>query len=92
MSCNNICVSFTNGSKIINSNSSNYDLEFISDFSEYRIGLVKVKDSNFEYFELSNNDSFELDTNQAGYIIFTNFTNNYDGSDTYPFEFKITKK
>ena len=78
--------------KIINSNSSNYDLEFISDFSEYRIGLVKVKDSNFEYFELSNNDSFELDTNQAGYIIFTNFTNNYDGSDTYPFEFKITKK
>tara|TARA_B100001173_G_C16004121_1_gene554762 strand:- start:108 stop:1934 length:1827 start_codon:yes stop_codon:yes gene_type:complete len=78
--------------KIINSNSSNYDLEFISDFSEYRIGLVKVKDSNFEYFELSNNDSFELDTNQAGYIIFTNFTNNYDGSDSYPFEFKITKK
>ena len=77
--------------KIINSNNSNYDLEFISDFTEYRIGLVKENNNNFEYFELSYNDSFNLNENEIGYIVFTNFTNNYYGLDTYPFEFKVSK-
>ena len=67
----------------------NISLSFNSNYS-YKIGLIKERDGNFQYQEISANEEFSSQAQETLYLVFVNNEDVYSGNSTYPFEFSLT--
>ena len=75
--------------KINSQNTSrNISFSFNSDY-QYKIGLIREKNGNYQYQEISNNEELSSQALETLYLVFVNDEDVYNGESTYPFQFSL---